>query len=225
MMVVPSMSANQMRKMRTMFHVKHPGAKHTGALAALTAAVLLSGCVSFGAKPPTQLLTLDAAQKVPAGASRVAGGGRTLIVANPDAPKMLDTVRIPVQLAPTSVAYVTKVQWADTPRHLFRRLLAETISATTDRVVLDAGQFSGDGGQRLGGELVAFTLDEASHSAIVTYDAVLTTPNGVALARQRFTASAPVNGKIEAGTIGGPLNSAANMVARDVAAWAATVKE
>jgi cholesterol transport system auxiliary component len=59
----------------------------------------------------------------------------------------------------------------------------------------------------------------------VTYDAVLTTPNGVALARQRFTASAPVNGKIEAGTIGGPLNSAANMVARDVAAWAATVKE
>ncbi|MEC3912866.1 ABC-type transport auxiliary lipoprotein family protein [Sphingobium sp. CR2-8] len=207
-----------------MFHVKHPGAKPLGTLAALTAAVLLSGCVSFGAKPPSQLLTLDAAQKVQSGAPRVAGSGRTLIVADPDAPKLLDTVRIPVQVGPTSVAYVTKVQWADTPRHLFRRLLAETISATTDRVVLDSGQLSGDGGQRLGGELIAFTLDDASHSAIVTYDAVLTTPNGVALARQRFTASAPVNGKIEAGTIGVPLNIAANKVAADVAAWAATVK-
>ncbi len=209
-----------MRKMRTMFHVKH----HSG-LAAVAAAMLLSGCVSIGAKPPEQLLTLDAAQKVPAGASRVAGAGRTLIVADPEAPKMLDTVRVPVQTGPTSVAYVTKVQWSDTPRHLFRRLLAETISATTDRVVLDSGQFSGDGGQRLSGELVAFTVDAASHSAIVTYDAVLTTPNGVALARQRFTASAPVNGKIESTTVGVPLNAAANKVAAEVATWAAAIKE
>ncbi|WP_420143667.1 ABC-type transport auxiliary lipoprotein family protein [Sphingobium sp.] len=203
-----------------MFHVKHKSA-----LMALAAIVMLPGCVSFGAKPPTQLLTLDAAQKVPSGAARVAGDGRTLVIADPEAPKMLDTVRVPVQTGPTSVAYVTKVQWADTPRHLFRRLLAETISATTDRVVLDAGQFSGDGGQRLGGELVAFMVDEASHSAVVTYDAVLTTPNGVALARQRFTASAPVNGKIEATTVGAPINAAANKVAADVAAWAAAVKE
>lgn len=209
-----------MRMNRAMFH-----AKPTGALVALTAAALLSGCVSFGAKPPAQLLTLDAAQKVPVGAARVAGGGRTLVVADPDAPKMLDTVRVPVQLSATSVAYVTKVQWADTPRHLFRRLLAETISATTDRVVLDSGQFSGDGGQRLSGELVAFGIDAGSNSAIVTYDAILTTPNGVALARQRFTASQPVGGKIEAGTIGAPLNAAANKVASNVAAWAAAVKD
>jgi cholesterol transport system auxiliary component len=205
--------------MRTMIHVKQPGA-----LTALTAALLLSGCVSFGPKPPQQLLTLDAAQKVPAGSPRVAGNGRTLIVADPDAPKMLDTVRVPVQIAPTSVAYVTKVQWADTPRHLFRRLLAETISATTDRVVLDTGQFSGDGGQRLSGELVAFHIDEPSARAVVTYDAVLTTPAGKARARQRFTASEPVGGKIEAATVGAPLNAAANKVAADVAAWAAAVK-
>ena len=219
-----------MRKMRTMFPVQHPRVnrprvKAQGALAVLAAATLLSGCVSFGAKPPAQLLTLDAAQKVPAGAARVAGGGRTLIVADPDAPKMLDTVRVPVQLGPTSVAYVTKVQWADTPRHLFRRLLAETISASTDRVVLDTGQFSGDGGQRLSGELVVFGIDAPGNNAVVTYDAVLTTPSGVALARQRFTASAPVGGKIEAATVGAPLNAAANKVAADVAAWTAAVKE
>lgn len=208
------------REMRTMIH-----AKPFGALTALAAALLLPGCVSIGGKPPAQLLTLDAVRKVPAGAARVSGNGRTLIVADPEAPKMLDTIRVPVQTSPTSVAYVVKVQWADTPRHLFRRLLAETISATTDRVVLDSGQFSGDGGQRLSGELVAFQIDEPSNSAIVTYDAVLTTPAGVALARQRFTAAAPVGARIDATTVGVPLNSAANKVATDVAAWVAAVKD
>ena len=203
-----------------MFH-----AKPTGAIVALTAAVLLSGCVSFGAKPPERLLTLDAAHKVPAGATHSAGSGRSLIVTDPEAPRMLDTVRVPVQVNPTSVAYVTDVQWADTPRHLFRRLLAETISATTDRIVLDSGQFSGDGGQRLGGELVAFGLDAGGNNAIVTYDAVLTTPNGVAIARQRFTASTPVGSKIESTTVGVPLNAAANQVATDVATWVAAQKD
>lgn len=194
-------------------------------LAALTCALLLSGCVSFGGKPPERLLTLDAAQKVQPGAPRTAGSGRSLIVAEPEAPKMLDTVRVPVQTSPTSVAYVTKVQWADTPRHLFRRLLAETISATTDRIVLDPGQFSGDGGQRLTGELITFGIDEASQNAVVTFDAMLLTPSGVALARERFTASTPIGGKIDAMTVGAPLNNAANKVAGDVAAWVATVKD
>ena len=200
----------------------HP--KMTGVALALSASVLLPGCVSFGGKPPQQLLTLDAAQKVPAGAARVAGSGRTLIVADPEAPKMIDNVRVPVQVGPTSVAYVTKVQWADTPRHLFRRLLAETISATTDRVVLDSGQFSGDGGQRLDGEIVAFGLDAPGNQAVVTFDAVLATPEGVAIARQRFTASQPVGAKIDAATIGAPLNAAANKVAADVAAWVAQAR-
>jgi len=71
----------------------------------------------------------------------------------------------------------------------------------------------------------AYTVDAASHSATVTYDAVLTTPAGVALARQRFTASAPVSGKIESTTVGTPLNAAANKVATEVAAWVAAVKE
>ena len=203
-----------------MFH-----AKPHGVTAVLAAAFLLSGCVSFGGKPPERLLALDAAHKVPSGTPRVAGNGRTLIVTEPEAPKTVDTVRVPVQTSPTSVAYVTDVQWADTPRHLFRRLLAETISATTNRVVLDTGQFSGDGGQRLTGELIDFGINEAQQSAIVTYDAMLMTPSGVALARQRFTASAPVGGKIEAGSVGVPLNAAANQVATDVAAWVAAVKD
>ena len=78
--------------MRRMFH-----AKPQGVTAALAAALLLSGCVSFGGKPPERLLSLDAAHKVPSGAARVAGGGRTLIVTEPEAPKMLDTVRVAVK--------------------------------------------------------------------------------------------------------------------------------
>ena len=195
--------------------------KQASALGAVAAAMLLSGCVSFGSKPPERLLTLDAARKVPAGTAQDGVGGRTLILTDPEAPRALDTVRVPVQISPTSVAYVVKVQWADTPRHLFRRLLAETISASTNRLVLDSGQFSDEAGERLTGELVAFSIDQATNSAVVTYDAALTNPSGKVLARQRFTASTPVTGKIDAATVGAPLNAAANSVAADVAAWVA----
>jgi cholesterol transport system auxiliary component len=72
------------------------------------------------------------------------------------------------------------------------------------------------------GELVDFGLDAASNNAVVTYDAILAGPGGTAIARQRFTASAPVGGKIDGADIGAPLNQAANKVAADVAAWLAT---
>jgi cholesterol transport system auxiliary component len=189
---------------------------------ALALLATLSGCVSFGGKPPQRLLSLDAAQKVAPGTLRTVTAGSTITVADPEAPRMLDTVRVPVRTSPTSVAYVTKVQWADTPRHLFQKLLSETIAATSNRIVLDPGQYSADAGQRLMGELVDFGLDAASNNAVVTYDAILTGPGGTAIARQRFTASAPVGGKIDAADIGAPLNQAANKVAADVAAWLAT---
>ena len=199
-----------------MFHTK-PGP------APIVLAVLLAlpGCISIGGKPPAQLLSLDAVQKVAPGVMRSTAAGTSITVADPEAPKAVDTVRIPVRITPTSLAYVTKVQWADTPRHLFQKLLSETIAATSNRIVLDPGQYSADAGQRLMGELIDFGLDERSNSAVVTYDAILAGPGGTAIARQRFTASAPVGGKIAADTIGVPLNQAANKVAADVAAWLA----
>jgi len=199
-----------------MFH-----ANRLHAPAALALLLALPGCISLGGKPPAQLLSLNAAQKVAPGTTRSVAAGSTITVADPEAPKMLDTVRVPVRITPTSLAYVTKVQWADTPRRLFQKLLAETIAATSNRIVLDPGQYSADGGQRLMGELVEFGLDEASNSAVVTYDAIIAGPGGTAIARQRFTASAPVGGKIDATSIGAPLNNAANKVAADVAAWVA----
>lgn len=199
-----------------MFHKKQAAMS-----AALALILILPGCISIGGKPPAQLLSLDAAQKVAPGTVRSAASGTSIIVADPEAPKLLDTVRVPVRTTPTSLAYVTDVQWADTPRHLFQRLLSETIAATSNRIVLDPGQYSADAGQRLMGELVEFGLDEASNSAIVTFDAILAGPGGTAITRQRFTASVPVGAKITATSVGAPLNSAANKVATDVAAWLA----
>lgn len=201
-----------------MFHAQRAGS----ALAAIAALAALSGCVSFGGKPPSQLLSLSAEQKVAPGATRAVGSEGSLIVADPEAPRMLDTVRVPVQVSPTSVAYVAKVQWADTPRHLFQRLLSETIAATTGRMVLDPGQYAGVPSQRLMGEIVDFSIDAQRNSAVVTFDAILAGPNGQVIAKQRFTATAPVSGKIDAATVGGPLNSAANRVATDIATWLAT---
>ncbi len=199
-----------------MFHKKQAAMS-----AALALILTLPGCISIGGKPPAQLLSLDAAQKVAPGTVRSAASGTSITVADPEAPKLLDTVRVPVRTTPTSLAYVTDVQWADTPRHLFQRLLSETIAATSNRIVLDPGQYSADAGQRLMGELVEFGLDEASNSAIVTFDAILAGPGGTAITRQRFTASVPVGAKITATSVGVPLNSAANKVATDVAAWLA----
>ncbi|WP_070155166.1 ABC-type transport auxiliary lipoprotein family protein [Sphingobium phenoxybenzoativorans] len=182
------------------------------------AALTLPGCVSFGGKAPSMLLSLSAEQKVAPGTVRSGGSGVSVTVVEPEAPKKLDTVRIPVQVSPTSVAYIQKVQWVDTPRHLFRSLLSETISASGTTIVLDPGQYSADPGRRLLGELVDFGVDAQSRMAIVTYDATLAAPDGRSISKKRFSASVPVS-NIEGGSVGGPLNQAANKVAAEVAAW------
>lgn len=180
----------------------------------------LPGCISFGAKPPAQLLSLSAAKTVAPGTIRRSGQAPSITVADPESPKTLDTVRVPVRMTPTTLAYVKDAHWADTPRHLFRTLLAETISASGDRIVLDPGQYSANPGQRLMGELIDFGIDAQSRMAIVTFDAILTGEGGDVLAKQRFSASAPVSA-IDAASIAAPLNEAANTVAADVAAWVA----
>jgi cholesterol transport system auxiliary component len=180
----------------------------------------LPGCISFGAKPPPQLLSLRADKSVAPGTLRRAGEARSLVVVDPEAPKMLDTVRVPVRTSPTGLAYVKDAQWADTPRHLFQSLLAETISASGNRIVLDSGQYTADTGQRLMGQLVDFGIDGTTRSAVVTYDALLTGDNGAVIAKQRFSASVPVDA-IDAANIGEPLSAAANKVAAEVAAWVA----
>jgi cholesterol transport system auxiliary component len=180
------------------------------------AALALSGCISFGAKPPATLLTLFPAATMAAGESRTAAAGQAVTILTPRVPAALANNRIPVQSGDTSIAYVKDALWADSPNRLFRSLLAEVVTARTGRLVLDNRQFSLDPGMTITGELRNFTIDESAMEAVVTYDAARAVGNGIE--ERRFEARAPVSA-IEPGAAAIALNTAANKVADQVADW------
>jgi len=180
------------------------------------AALALSGCISFGAKPPATLLTLFPASTMAAGESRSATAGQAVTILTPRVPAALANNRIPVQSGDTSIAYVKDALWADSPNRLFRSLLAEVVSARTGRLVLDNRQFSFDPGMTITGELRNFTIDESSMEAVVTYDAARAANGGIE--ERRFEARTPVSA-IEPAAAATALNSAANKVADQVADW------
>jgi cholesterol transport system auxiliary component len=180
------------------------------------AALALSGCISFGAKPPATLLTLFPAATMAAGESRTAAAGQAVTILTPRVPAALANNRIPVQSGDTSIAYVKDALWADSPNRLFRSLLAEVVTARTGRLVLDNRQFSLDPGMTITGELRNFTIDESAMEAVVTYDAARAVGSGIE--ERRFEARAPVSA-IEPGAASIALNTAANKVADQVADW------
>ena len=187
------------------------------ALALTLGACSLGGLLGGGGKVPPTLATLTPEAPAPGEIVRSAAAGEAVTVSTPVIPKELRTVRIPVQMSPTDVAYVKDVQWVDTPDRLFQDLLAETITRTTRRVVLDPRQAGLDPGLIVSGQLQRFGFDEATQSAVVRYDAALSTAGGTRVETRRFEASIPATA--ERGAIAPALNQAANQVARDVAAW------
>ena len=188
---------------------------------ALVAAALLvlplAGCISFGAKPPPSLLTLTAAAAPAVGQDQT--GTRAITIDVPVTPQSLATARVPVETSPTSIAYVEKALWAEPPARLFARLLADTATARTGRIVLSSVQALGDPGAHLGGELRRFGIDGQTHEAVVTFDAsLLRQANQGGLDKRRFEARVPVP-VIDAASVGPALNDAANQVAAQVADW------
>jgi cholesterol transport system auxiliary component len=176
----------------------------------------LAGCVSFGAKPPKQLLTLNASSTVPAGVTRTAASGQTITILSPSASTAISAPRVPVYRGGTAIAYVKDAAWVDSPARLFQRLLSETVAAKTGRIVLDLRQYTTDPGLRVQGSLLMFGIDEDKGQAVVTYEAVIARGDG--LDSRRFEARVPV-APIDATTVGPALNEAANKVAADVAEW------
>ncbi len=186
-------------------------------LAALGLVLALSGCISFGSKPPPYLLTLTSAATVPAATSRTAAVGEAVTVVTPTVPQALATARVPVVSNGTAIAYVKDAQWVDTPNALFGRLLSETIAARTGRVVLDPQQFTFDPGTRLTGQLQSFGVDSDTMEAVVLYDAALAR-GADRVETRRFEARVPI-AAVETAAVGSALNQAANQVATEVAAW------
>ena len=189
--------------------------RSSGILAGL---ILVSGCVSFGGtEPPPFLLSLTSDVQVEGGSERAGPQSGALVVQLPGTPQKLNNLRVPVQSGSTAIAYLKEATWVDKPARLFQDLLTETISAKNNRLVLTATQAGGKAETYLSGELVNFGLDGPSLTVTVTYDAVKMR-NGLPVEKHRFEASESVYAA-EAGPVGEALNSAANKVASDVAAW------
>ena len=183
---------------------------------ALGLAAALTGCISFGAKPPETLLRLTPAQTIAPGAAQSVSAGEAITVLTPGVPAELASNRVPVRSGTTAVAYVKEAQWVEPPARLFQRLLSDVIAARTGRPVLSARQFNFDPGTRVTGQLQSFGVDEATRTAVVTFDAAVA--RGTTVQTRRFEARVPVP-VIEAAPVGLALNQAANQVAAEIADW------
>ena len=175
------------------------------------------GLLGGGAKAPPNLQVLTPEAPDPGPITRSAAAGQAVTVAVPIVAKELRTIRVPVQVSPTNIQYVTGLQWVDTPDHLFQRLVAETIRRTTNRVVLDTALTTLDPGLLLSGQLQRFGYDAQTGQAIVEYDGTLSTAGGSRVDTRRFVATVPADGT--AASVGPALNRAANQVSADVAKW------
>jgi cholesterol transport system auxiliary component len=187
------------------------------ALAAALGACSLSGMLGGGGKAPATLLTLTPEAADPGQIVRAANAGEAVTIAVPVISEKNSTTRVPVQVSPTDVQYVTNLVMVDTPDRLFQDLLAETVRRSTNRVVLDPRQARLDPGLQVTGELRRFGYDAQTGQAIVVYDGALSTAGGTRVETRRFTGTAPADGT--AASVGPALNRAANQVAAEVATW------
>lgn len=192
--------------------------RSTKSLLALTVLASLSGCISFGAKPPPVLLTLTSATAPPINQTQSSSTSPTITIQVPAVAQAIAGVRIPVQANQTSIAYVAKAQWVEPPARLFARLLSDTIPPRTGRIVLSSSQSFSDPGAVLSGEIRSFGVDAGTNMAVVAFDGSLIRSTGKVVEKRRFEARVPVS-QIASGPVGVALNQAANQVAVEVADW------
>lgn len=179
---------------------------------------LLAGCVNLGGgKPPPTLVSLTPARAAPAGALASGALKDALVVAEPETDRRLAVQRIPVQIDDANVAYLQNSQWVERPARLFRSLLAETIRAKGNRLVIEDNQIEAGGGGRLAGRLLDMGYDARRLSVVVRYDAIREDKSG-AVTTRRFEAVVPV-AEPKGEYVGPALNQAANQVASQVADW------
>jgi cholesterol transport system auxiliary component len=190
----------------------------TLALLAAAATLPLSGCISFGAKPPPRLMALTATTPLAAGTAITTGDGKAVQIARLSAIPALATQRVLVTDGPTAIAYLKGGLWGAQPTDLFRGLLSETITVKTGRVVTEPRNLQIQPNTRLSGQLSAFGLDGPGHMVVVTFDATLAHEGSDQIQSRRFTARLPVASQ-QPEAVAVALNQAANDVAGQVADW------
>ncbi|HYC94068.1 MAG TPA: ABC-type transport auxiliary lipoprotein family protein, partial [Sphingomicrobium sp.] len=143
--------------------------------------------------------------------------GEAVTIELPVVPREIRNNRVPVHSGPIAIAYVQDLTWVDTPDKLFQDLLSETVTRTTNRVVLDPKQSTLDPGVTVTGNLSRFGYDAQEGMVVVRYDAAMTRAGGAAVATRRFEAREPADGT--ASSVAPAINAAANRVAIEVAQW------
>lgn len=186
-------------------------------IAAATAAMALTGCISFGAEPPEQLLNLTPAIHAPAGSAASGNVSGALAILDLQAPQKLNVTRVPVAIDGSSLAYLKDAVWVERPARLFGRLLADTVRAKGNRLVVSGTDLEYAAPTKLSGTLSAMDYDASRGAAIVRFDAVLQTADGQILTRRFENEVTGV--PAQAGPVGAALNQAANTVADEVAEW------
>jgi len=190
-----------------------------GARAALVLVLALAtaGCISLGGDAPDELLTLTPTVSAPVGAGSTGRADAALTVIEPTTSQALNVTRVPVRVNDSALSYLAEAVWVEKPSQLFRALLAETIRARGNRLVVGGGELEYAASTQLSGQLVEMGYDVASGSALVRYDAVLALPGGEIRTR-RFESAVPGIAP-DAAVVGPALNQAANQVAAEVADW------
>lgn len=184
---------------------------------ALTLSACMGGLLGGGGKTPPWLLTLTPQAPAPDNIARTAGPGEAVTIELPVVPKEIRTNRMPVHSGPIAIAYVEDLTWVDTPDKIFQDLLTETVTRTTNRVVLDPRQSSLDPGVTVTGNLSRFGYDAQEGMVVVRYDAAMTRAGGTVVSTRRFEAREPADGT--ASSVAPAINAAANRVAIEVAQW------
>lgn len=186
------------------------------ALLSTILALPLASCVSFGAEPPDQLMTLTPARSAPAGSATTAPANAALAVLEPAASQRLDVTRVPVQTSDSSLAYLKEAVWVEKPARLFQTLLVETIRAKGNRLVVREEDLGQSAVATLSGRLLDMGYDVATGGVVVRFDGVLQRADGQVQTR-RFESRVPA--APEAAAVAPALNQAANEVADQVAEW------
>ena len=188
------------------------------ALLVAVATLPLSGCISFGAKPPPRLMALTATTPLAAGPAMTTGDQKAVQIARLSAIPALGTQRVLVTDGPTAIAYLKGGLWSAAPADLFRGLLAETITVRTGRVVTEPRLLQIQPNPRRAGQVSAFGLDGPGNAVTVTFDATLSHEGSDQIQSRRFSARMPVSSQ-QPEAVAAALNQAANRVAGEVADW------
>lgn len=188
------------------------------ALLAVVATLPLSGCISFGTKPPPRLMALSATTPLAAGPAITTGDKQAVQIMRLSAIPALATQRVLVTDGATAIAYLKDGLWSAQPADLFRGLLAETITVRTGRVVTEPRQLQIQPNTRITGQVSAFGLDGPGNAVTVTFDATMSHEGNDQVQSRRFSARLPVTSQ-QPEAVAGALNQAANQVAGEVADW------